>query len=94
MRVQGDDAASSGSAVLYRDDGRTHLGWRVLAPVSPTEVYDAIVDASSGAVVRRANRVDFATTAMVFRSNPASGAQVSADLAALDIPTLDGGLSR
>ena len=36
------------------------LAWRVLAPVSSTGVYDLLVDARSGATVRRANRVNFA----------------------------------
>ena len=56
--------------VLYQDGDGTRLGWRVLAPVSSSAVYDAIVDARSGAVVRRANRVDFAGAARIFRANP------------------------
>ncbi len=58
------------SLVLFQDGDGTRLGWRVLAPVSSSAVYDAIVDARSGAVVRRANRVDFAGAARIFRSNP------------------------
>ena len=46
---------------LYQDGDGARLGWRVLAPVTSSEVYDAIVDAGTGAVVRRNNRVDFAT---------------------------------
>ena len=58
------------SLVLYQDGDGARLGWRVLAPRSSTEVYDAIVDARGGAVVRRSNRVDFAGAAKIFRSNP------------------------
>ena len=47
---------STGAASGYR------LAWRVLAPVSSTGVYDVMVDARTGAVVRRANRVKFAAT--------------------------------
>ena len=58
------------SLVLYQAGDGTRLGWRVLAPRSSTEVYDAIVDARGGTVVRRSNRVDFAGAAKIFRSNP------------------------
>jgi hypothetical protein len=61
------------SLVLYQDGDGARLGWRVLAPVSDTEVYDATVDATSGAVVRRANRVDFAGDALIYRASPESG---------------------
>ena len=66
------------SLALYRSGARFRLAWRVLAPVSSTAVYDVLVDAGSGAVVRRANRVNFAA-AKVFRYTPAAGAQVDAD---------------
>jgi len=66
------------SLALYRSGSRFRLGWRVLAPVSSTAVYDVLVDAATGAVVRRANRVDFAN-AKVFRYTPATAAQIDTD---------------
>ena len=55
---------------LYQDGDGARLGWRVLAPVSSSEVYDAIVDTGNGMVVRRNNRVDFAGAARIIRFNP------------------------
>ena len=69
------------SLALYSDAGGYRLGWRVLAPVSSTGVYDVMVDARTGAVVQRANLVKFATNAKVFRNNPATAAAVDQDLA-------------
>ena len=58
------------SLALYQDGDGARLGWRVLAPVTSSAVYDAIVDARTGAVVRRSNRVDFAA-GDVFTLEPA-----------------------
>jgi hypothetical protein len=63
------------SLVLYQGEGGTRLAWRVLAPVSRSEFADALVDAADGAVVKRANRVKFATP-KVFPSNPDDSAQI------------------
>ena len=59
------------SLTLYQDGDGAQLGWRVLAHVSSTEVYDALVDARTGAVVRRSNRVHFAGAPMIIRVEPA-----------------------
>ena len=57
------------SLVLYQGDGGTRLAWRVLAPLGDDELADALVDAADGTVVKRANRVKFAT-AKVFEGSP------------------------
>ena len=70
------------SLALYRGARGYRLAWRVLAPVSSTGVYDVLVDAGSGAVVRRANRVNFAN-AKVFEYHPGHAPQAtSVDAAA------------
>jgi hypothetical protein len=61
------------SLTLYQSGNSHPLAWRLLAPVSSTGVYDVLVDARTGAVVRRANRVKFAVNADVFRSSPLAG---------------------
>jgi extracellular elastinolytic metalloproteinase len=71
----------SASLALFRSGDGHKLGWRVLAPVSSTGVYDVLVDARSGEVVRRANLVKFAVNAKVFRNNPATTAQQDVDVA-------------
>ena len=68
-RPRFDDGGTAALA-LYRGDTGYRLAWRVLAPVSSTGVYDVLVDARSGATVRRANRVNFA---QVFPYSPAVG---------------------
>jgi extracellular elastinolytic metalloproteinase len=47
----------SASLVASRQDGRDRLAWRVLAPIDSQRYDDAIVDAATGAVWRRFNRV-------------------------------------
>ena len=69
------DDGGKASLALYRGDNGYRLAWRVLAPVSSTGVYDLLIDARSGATVRRANRVSF-VNAKVFRYSPRSAAQV------------------
>ncbi len=69
------------SLVLYQGEGGTRLAWRVIAPISGAELADALVDAADGAVVKRANRVKFAT-AKVFASNPDDSEQVGHHAAA------------
>jgi extracellular elastinolytic metalloproteinase len=49
------------SLVRYRDDGVDRVGWRVLAPAGSAAFYDAIVDARTGTLKRRINRVRFAS---------------------------------
>jgi extracellular elastinolytic metalloproteinase len=69
------DDGGRASLALYRSGTGYRLGWRVLAPVSSTAVYDMLVDAHTGAIVRRVNRVNFAN-AKVFAYTPATGGQV------------------
>ncbi len=64
------------SLALYRGATGYRLAWRVLAPVSSTGVYDLLIDARSGATVRRANRVSFAT-AKVFPYSPRMSAHTT-----------------
>jgi extracellular elastinolytic metalloproteinase len=48
--------------VLFTEGpGITKLAWRVTATASSTEVYDYVIDASSGKVLYRTNTVDFAS---------------------------------
>jgi extracellular elastinolytic metalloproteinase len=69
------------SLALYRADDGYRLAWRVLAAVSSTGVYDVLVDARSGATVRRNNHVKFAAPvpADVFPYNPGRSGQVAED---------------
>ena len=55
------ESGGSASLVVYRDAGRDRLGWRVLAPAGSSAFYDAIVDARTGRLQRRVNRVHSAT---------------------------------
>ena len=58
------------SLVRYRDDGVDRVGWRVLIPASSSEFYDAIVDARTGLLQRRINRVRFDAAFSHFDVNP------------------------
>jgi extracellular elastinolytic metalloproteinase len=72
------------SLALYRGGAGYRLAWRVLAPISSTGVYDLLVDARTGAVVRRANRVNFAVPGSVFPYTPDTSVpagQISVDFA-------------
>jgi hypothetical protein len=72
------------SLVIYRAGSAQRLAWRVLARVSSTELFDAVVDAETGAVVRRTNRVLFAN-ASVFENFPGAangGTQTTKDITA------------
>jgi extracellular elastinolytic metalloproteinase len=73
------DDGGRASLTLYHASSGYRLAWRALTPVSSTGVYDVLVDARSGEVVKRANRVKFAVPAKVFRNNPATGAQEPED---------------
>jgi hypothetical protein len=53
---------SEASLVLFaRRAGDIDLSWRVVNVESSTEIYDTVVDASTGRVLRRENLVDFAS---------------------------------
>jgi extracellular elastinolytic metalloproteinase len=81
---------SSASLVSYQDDGVDRLGWRLLIPASSEAFYDAIVDARTGALQRRINRVRFASQIRQFDVNPRAegGTPTTTDLPA---HWLDGG---
>jgi hypothetical protein len=49
------------SLVLFGDPGRVRLGWHVLLRVDGQHVFDAVVDASTGALLYRSNLVKGAT---------------------------------
>ena len=55
------DFAGGGRASLvrYRDGAADRLGWRLLIPAGSSAFYDAIVDARTGRLQRRTNRVRF-----------------------------------
>ncbi len=76
---------ANASLVFYRGGASQRLAWQILLPVSSIAIYDAVVDAATGAVVRRANRVDFAA-GLAFRNFPGAttgtaGIQTTFDLA-------------
>lgn len=71
--VANPGAADSSSLVAYGTDTDLRLAWRVLVVASSTGVYDTLVDARTGDVVRRSNLVKFAT-APVFENYPGAAA--------------------
>lgn len=65
------DRGDSARLVLFGDAGGARLAWRVQYRAGPQAVYDEIVDADRGRVLRRANLVRFAADdASVFPSWP------------------------
>ncbi|HEU4658760.1 MAG TPA: M36 family metallopeptidase [Capillimicrobium sp.] len=74
-RFAGDHEAR---LVLFGDVGAVRLAWRVLLHAGPGAVYDTVVDAADGRILRRANLVKGADTAIVYRGWPgnALGSQV------------------
>jgi extracellular elastinolytic metalloproteinase len=68
--------------VLFGDVGTVRLAWHLTLHAAPNAVYDAVVDAGTGRVLRRANMVK-GIDARVFRNYPgalAGGAQVTVSL--------------
>ena len=49
------------SLVLYQGEGGTRLAWRVIAPISGAELADPLINAADGTMIKRANRMKFAT---------------------------------
>jgi hypothetical protein len=78
------------SAVIFHVGATARLGWRVLVAASRRQVDDVLVDATNGAVVRRANRVRSANAASVYPAWPGAprgGSATTVDLAPyLDTP--------
>ena len=68
----GRGSCSSGEASLvrFRDGDEDRLGWRVLAPEGSQAFYDAIVDARTGKLIRRVNRVRSAAQIRHFDVSP------------------------
>ena len=58
------------SAVIFHVGPTARRGWRVLVPASTIEMDDVLVDGTSGAIVRRANRVLAANAANVYPAWP------------------------
>jgi extracellular elastinolytic metalloproteinase len=71
------------SLVLYRDGDADRLGWRVLAPAGSDAFYDAIVDARTGRLQRRVNRVRSDSRIRHYRVNPRATADGVAEPALL-----------
>ena len=78
------------SAVIFHVGPTARLGWRALVAAGPRQLDDVLVDATSGAIVRRANRVLFANAASVYPAWPGApngGTATTVDLAPyLDTP--------
>ena len=56
--VEGTERGADAELVLFPTDGGTTLGWRTTTFPSSDQVIDAVVDADSGALLRRTNTVD------------------------------------
>jgi extracellular elastinolytic metalloproteinase len=72
------------SAVIFHVGPTARLGWRALVAAGPRQLDDVLVDATSGAIVRRANRVLAANAASVYPAwpgAPAGGTATTVDLA-------------
>jgi extracellular elastinolytic metalloproteinase len=86
----GRAAGARTAAVIFHVGPTARLGWRVLVGAGPRQLDDVLVDATSGAVVRRANRVLAANAAGVYPAwpdAPLGGAAEAVDLAPyLDAP--------
>ena len=54
----------------YQSGGASRIGWRLLVPAGSNALYDAIVDARTGVLQRRINRVRFACQIDHFEVNP------------------------
>ncbi len=84
----GRAAGARVSAVIFHIGPAARQGWRVLVAAGPRQTDDVLVDATSGAVVRRANRVVAANAASVYEAWP--GAPLGGTAAAVDLaPYLD-----
>ena len=67
---RGSCRSGEASLVRFRDGDEDRLGWRVLAPEGSQAFYDAIVDARTGKLIRRVNRVRSAAQIRHFDVNP------------------------
>ena len=77
--------------VLFTGPRGVRLAWRVLAHAKPTQVFDYVVDAETGEVLRRSNLVDFAAQARAFNYYPGAVNGGTATLRPLLAGWLDSG---
>ncbi len=84
--------------VLFGAGQRMQLGWHVTLHASSTALYDAVVDAGSGAVLYRANLVKDVANADVYENHPGAAPPVTVDLEDYGLnpgaTTLDGSWAR
>ena len=84
--------------VLFGGAGGAKLAWHVTYRATSTAFYDAVVDATSGAILFRQNLTKAAAMAEVYPNHPGAGAPVTEDLEDFGLPAgsmvLDGAFSR
>ena len=66
--------------VLFGAASGARLGWHVTYRATSTALYDAVVDASTGAILFRQNLTKAATDADVYRDHPDAGPPLTVDL--------------
>ena len=66
--------------VLFGAGKQTRLGWHVTLRASSSAVYDAVVDAASGAILYRANLAKDVANADVYENHPGAAPAVTVDL--------------
>ena len=79
-RTTGFEGGDFARLVLFGSGRGTRLAWHLTYRASDAAHYDAVVDASTGAVLFRQNLVKHDAPAQVFLSHPAQGAAVPVDL--------------
>ena len=84
--------------VLFGGAGGAKLAWHVLYRATSTAMYDAVVDAQSGAVLYRQNLTKSVANAEVYPNHPGASDTETVDLETLGLPAatnvLDGDYSR
>ncbi|HET7529905.1 MAG TPA: M36 family metallopeptidase [Mycobacteriales bacterium] len=83
-RFGGDDIAR---LVIFGGYGAPRLAWHVIATVSSVATYDAVVDATTGAVLYRQNLVKSDSNATVWANYPGAAIGGSATTVNLTAPT-------
>jgi extracellular elastinolytic metalloproteinase len=82
-RFAGDDFAR---LVLFGTAGGARLAWHVTYHASSVAYYDAVVDASSGAILYRQNLTKAVSNAQVYPNHPGASPPVTVDLETLGLP--------
>jgi extracellular elastinolytic metalloproteinase len=87
---QATEFANGDTATLVIYEGRVapRLGWRLLVHVDDLHVYDAVVDATTGTLVRHQNLVSDVVTGKVFKNYPGAPVGGTQEQLTLD-PYLD-----